>query len=72
MVLIDESAGAFTEKSITIDGGPGRDTPSAARATTLILGGDDDDFVDANRGNDTSCSARATTWPSGTRGTATT
>lgn len=52
-VLIDESAGAFTEKSIVIDGGPGRDTLIGGSGNDLIIGGDGDDFVDAKRGLDT-------------------
>ncbi len=51
-VMIDESAGAFTDESIVIDGGPGRDTLVGGSGADLILGGDGDDVVDARRGND--------------------
>jgi hemolysin type calcium-binding protein len=53
MVLIDETSGAFTEKSITVDGGPGRDTLIGGSGDDTLIGGDDDDFVDGRRGNDT-------------------
>jgi Ca2+-binding RTX toxin-like protein len=52
LVLIDESAGAFTDKSIVIDGGAGDDTLIGGSGNDVIIGGNGDDFVDAKRGND--------------------
>jgi Ca2+-binding RTX toxin-like protein len=52
VVVVDESLGAFTDESIVIDGGPGRDTITGGSGADLIIGGDGDDFVDPRRGND--------------------
>jgi len=52
LVMIDESAGSFTSKSIVIDGGAGNDTLLGGSGNDIIIGGDGDDFVDAGRGSD--------------------
>lgn len=37
---------------ITLDGGPGDDTLLGSNAGEILIGGDDNDFVDGNQGND--------------------
>jgi Ca2+-binding RTX toxin-like protein len=51
-VVIDESGGQFTDESIVIDGGAGKDTLIGGSGADIIIGGDGDDFVDPKRGND--------------------
>ncbi|HTO08350.1 MAG TPA: hypothetical protein VMR86_14990 [Myxococcota bacterium] len=52
-VLVDESNGSFTTKTIVIDGGPGNDTLTGGSGNDFFIAGDGDDFVNGRRGDDT-------------------
>jgi hypothetical protein len=38
---------------ITVDGGAGNDTLLGSKGIDVLIGGDDDDFIDGQQGNDT-------------------
>ncbi len=54
VVVIDPSASAvLSTKTLTIDGGAGKDTITTLAGTQTILAGEGDDVVNAGPGNDT-------------------
>ena len=51
-ILIDETAGAFTDEKIVIDGGGGNDTITGGSGDDTIIGGNGNDVIDPRRGSD--------------------
>src|SRR5919197_1949949 len=52
LVRIDQSAGAFTDEQVTIDGGDGNDVLLGGAGDETFLGGRGSDFVDGGTGAD--------------------
>jgi predicted ester cyclase len=51
-IRVDQSAGAFADEAITMDGGSGADTLIGGLGADTLLGGGGDDFADGNQGAD--------------------
>ena len=51
-IRIDQSQGTFTDKAVTLDGGPGNDTLVGGDGADLLIGGSGNDRVIGGRGND--------------------